>query len=325
MPSPTPPTISLPITLTIEELQNQIAHLQQLVNGLSAQPQPTSTNNSSKLKVAPPDLYDGTPSNLETFISQLALYLFNKGYSDHDRISFSLSYMKGGTAGPWAKQKVQEFIKNDGISQTYVDFLKELRETFGDPDPASTARHKLNLLKQGSQSVDEYVAKFREYKDDTGYNDAALVEHFEKGLNSALVDKIYALPEMPSTLKDWISWSTKLDRQWRQREVKKKAAGNFNTTKPNNTPRQTSNFAPFVNPPKAVTPSKEPDVVPMEVDSGWRRVASKPIVCYKCRKPGHIAKHCVSSVDVNSMDYDALKAFIKEELDKEKEPKKEGF
>jgi predicted metal-binding transcription factor (methanogenesis marker protein 9) len=97
-----------------------------------------------------------------------------------------------------------------------------------------------------------------------------------------------------------------------------------------NNPRQSSNtFSSASTSTKSTSkvaiPSKEPDVVPMEVDSGWKRVSGKSIVCYKCRKPGHIAKNCVSSVDINSMDYDTLKAYMKEELKKEQEPKKEGF
>lgn len=328
MSSPSHPDIPLPTQLnTIQELQNQIAQLQQMVNGLSAQPPTTQTISTPSIKVAPPDIFDGTSSDLETFLSQLTLYIFGKRVQeDYDKIFLGLSYMKGGIAGPWAKQKVQKYLKKGGVDQTYDNFTKELRETFGDPDPAGTARHKLNLLKQGSQTVDEYVAKFREYQDDTKYNDAALVEHFERGLNSALVDKIYALPVMPTTLKDWISWSTKLDRQWRQREAKKKAAGSLTMSKPNAS-RQSSSMSPSVTNPisKVAAPSKEPDVVPMEVDSGWKRVTAKSIVCYKCRKPGHIAKNCASSVDINSMDYDTLKAYMKEELEKEKEPKREGF
>ncbi|TDL28997.1 hypothetical protein BD410DRAFT_42 [Rickenella mellea] len=153
MSSPSNPDIPLPPSLpTIEELQNQIALLQQLINGLSAQTPSTQTAPSPALKVAPPDIFDGTPNSLKTFLSQLALYMFGKRVQDDsDRISLALSYMKGGTAGPWAKQKVQQFLKMKEIKQTYDDFAKELRETFGDPDPAGTARHKLNLLKQGAQ------------------------------------------------------------------------------------------------------------------------------------------------------------------------------
>src|SRR4029078_9634646 len=106
---------------------------------------------------------------------------------------------------------------------TWEEFQAEIRKTFGDPNPASTARHKLSQLKQGSHTADEYVASFKELKGDTGYNDTALVEKFEQGLNSSLVDKIYALPEMPTTLEEWMSWAMRLDRQWRQREATKRA------------------------------------------------------------------------------------------------------
>ena len=79
-------------------------------------------------------------------------------------------------------------------------------------------------------TCDEYVAQFRTLKGDTGYNNAALVEKFEKSLNSTLVDKIYALPEMPCTLDGWILWALKLDRQWRQRLAKKSVRSTVTAT-----------------------------------------------------------------------------------------------
>ena len=82
-------------------------------------------------------------------------------------------------------------------------------------------------LRQGNHSADKYVASFKELKDDTRYNTAALIEKFEQGLNPVLADKIYPLPEMPTTLNSWISWAIKLNRQWRQREANKKLLGQF--------------------------------------------------------------------------------------------------
>ena len=275
--------------------------------------------------MATPDNFDGSSSKADTFLSQLALYFHGRRVnSDDDKVILALSYMKGGTAGPWAKLKVKEFTK-EGVCD-WDTFVAEFQGTFGDPNPAGTARHKMNQLRQGNHSADEYVASFRELKDDTRYNTAALIEKFEQGLNPVLADKIYALPEMPTTLDSWISWAIKLDRQWRQREANKKLLGQFPkaTSLPSKPIKNNSNSTPAPSSQQSANQSKQTDVVPMDIDSGWKSV--RPLVCFKCRKPGHKAIHCRSQVDINSMDFEALKAFMKEEIQKEeKQTEKKDF
>ena len=103
------------------------------------------------------------------------------------------------------------------MTPSWDEFLTEFKSIFGDPDPASSARYKMNHLKQGAMTCDEYVSAFRALVTESGLNDTALVEKFENGLNSGLIDKIYNLPEMLVTLKGWMTWACKLDRQWRKR------------------------------------------------------------------------------------------------------------
>jgi hypothetical protein len=304
--------------ISIEDLQKQIQALQQALSSLNTQPKSSPRG----LKVAPPDPFDGTLSNTETFLSQLILYFAGKKHElpgDLDKITFALSYMKGGTAGPWAKKKVKEFaaVSPKTVDQTWDQFRDEFLSVFGDPDPAGTAREKMEHLKRGNQTADEYIAKFRELKDDTGYNDAVLVDRFEKGLNSALVDKIYALPEMPQTLDCWVLWATRLDRQWRKRETRRKAGGTSPIAK-QLTRLSTSTSMP---PPRSPAVTQLPQVVPMEVDAGKKNFRS--ILCYKCRKTGHIARNCPSTVNINSMDFEELKSYMKEVIAKEESP--EGF
>ena len=206
---------------------------------------------------------------------------------------------------------------------SWDSFVTAFKEAFGDPDPAGTAQFKMEMLKQGTQTADEYVASFNELKADTGFNDVAL-DRFQKGLNQALVDKIYNLPEMPSTLSGWIHWATKLDRQWRQREARKKMTASSTSQKTSPASQKPNKSPPFtqtISVPSASAVNQQPDAIPMEIDSGWKKV--RPLICFKCRKPGHMARQCPSTVNINSMDYDSLKAFMKEEIAKEKTAKEE--
>jgi hypothetical protein len=303
-----------PIPPTIQQLQQQVAELQAYLSSLQHQNQIQPPLKG--IKVAPPDTFDGIQSQTDSFLSQLALYFTGKRrdfQDDQDKIIFALSYMKGGTAGPWAAEIVRQYQVGTPVYESWESFREDLLAAFGDPDPASTARFKMDQLKQGNHPVEEYVASFKALTSKTKYNDAAHVEKFERGLNSALVDKIYSLPEMPTTLAGWMAWATKLDRQWRQREARKKTVGSPPT------PRQ---FKPITPPSRTPQAAKEPDVVPMEIDSGRKRIG--PLICYKCRKPGHIARNCQSPVDIRVMDYEAIKALVKEDL-KNQESQKEGF
>ena len=290
------------------------------------------SNPASFVKVATPEPFDGSMSKAESFLSQCLLYFYGRGITgDFNRVICALSFMKSGNADKWARMKIQQLDPNFCEEVSWEVFVSEFRATFGDPNPGATARHKMNQLKQGTNTADQYVADFRLLVQDTEYNDAALVEKFQNGLNSSLVDRIYNLPQMPSTLDGWISWALRLDRQWRQRESTKRTSVNpfskqslspQTPARPQAKPFHSSPSVSSPPPAPQSTPAqqKSSDVVPMEVDSGWKSV--RPLVCFKCRKPGHKAVNCRSNVNINAMDYEEMKNHFREKILKEEEEKK---
>ncbi len=53
--------------------------------------------------------------------------------------------------------------------------------------------------------------------------DVALGEAFKRGFELLSLQRIYALPTMPTTLVEWKEWSRKLDRQYREAQIFQKA------------------------------------------------------------------------------------------------------
>ena len=54
--------------------------------------------------------------------------------------------MKGGTAGPWAAEVVRQYHNsaNKALYKDWESFMTDLTTIFGDPDPAGTARFKMD-------------------------------------------------------------------------------------------------------------------------------------------------------------------------------------
>ena len=289
---------------------------------------PPLSSHVVNLKVATPDPFTGDDlAKSEEFINSLHLYFFGKqGLTDEQKVTFALSYMKGGRAGRWSKNKIKEYSKLKK-APSFDEFLDEFREMFSDPDPMETARHKLSHLKQGNKSAEDYVADFKEVMDETGFNDAALAHMFERGLSKQLVRNItLSLPaaQAPQSLKQWMTLAVESDRFYRRMEGKHGFIASSNSTTsnqpkppPHQPPRQT---VPPVKPSPSAS-SSSADVVPMEVDTTRKRVG--PRVCFKCRKPGHIARDCQSKFDINALDYEGLKAHIRKEMEEEAKRTKE--
>src|SRR6266404_8957711 len=114
------------LTAQVVALQAQLAHHSQS----PPLPQPSAAPT--------PTPFSGTQDDLDRFKAECSLYLSMRSAKFTDEwssILFVLLYMKGGSTGPWATQKINRILDAaNSASTTWVEFMRELDEMFADPN-----------------------------------------------------------------------------------------------------------------------------------------------------------------------------------------------
>src|SRR5260221_6104225 len=147
------------LTAQILALQVQLACCRQSPPPAPAQPSAAPPPPPKPPKVSTPSPFSGAQDDLDHFKAECSLYLSMRCSKFPDKRSnalFILSYMKGGSAGPWATQKINSILF-DAQEVTWARFIEELDEMFADPNCQATARRKLATLCQGDSSVEELI------------------------------------------------------------------------------------------------------------------------------------------------------------------------
>ena len=279
-------------------------------------------------KIATPDIYSGDRSQWRQFKAQCQLYIdtrFSEFPDDRAKVSFMLSYMKGGMAGPWALNFLTSHANPHVPYPMYPNFLLELEVAFGDPNPGVTARTKLANLKMVSGSCEKYITKFDILAAEAGLNDTGLADHFQRGLDPDILKQIYSVEHLPTTYLGFKTLALRFDNQKRNYESLFKAITptpasnhsrshgtssfggssrlNTNSNQPaSNAIQPTSKF--YSNPTVPPTPSQGP--WPMDVDGVRSRLVNGKLpkeelerrltnnLCTYCGSPGHIRDACPS-------------------------------
>ena len=122
-----------------------------------------------------------------------------------------------------------------------------------------------------------------------------------------------------------------LDRQWRrakqEAEYYNRMTNNVCTTQPRNNAGQYDN-----KPATPAAAAKDPNAMDVDrqqrrqtVGQGQSQQQQLPLICFKCRKPGHLARNCRSKMDIRAMTYEELVEAVKEDINLKEATKKTDF
>ncbi|KAG2084740.1 uncharacterized protein F5147DRAFT_525622, partial [Suillus discolor] len=142
----------------------------------------------------------------------------------------------------------------------------------------------LEALRQGSSSVPEYAAAFKQKAAHTSFSDYNQRQKFRTGLQDRIKVQLAHVPYSgKDTLKKLIEHAIQIGRNFKELDADKKKTTWW-------IPRQGPK-----TPEYKAGPSKDSDT--MDIDSGRQRGAPKPqgktgsFKCYRCGEEGHMARN----------------------------------
>jgi hypothetical protein len=296
---------------------------------MAAQPTVALKNTS---KVNPPRDFDGDVANTNNFIREVKLYkrLKPDDFSDDDGwLYWALSYMRGSKfVEAWAAAVMDENDKTnpDPASEYFIAdwdaFIAKVKNVFGDPDEAGTAREDLKGLRQkDNETVDQFFFRFREVASKTKSSPEDLFEEFKSKVKGYLATRVASHDPEPSTLANWAKKAAAIERQLKKNPAtstllsrgkgssQRQSSGprvSFNPRSPDgprvsfSSPSSTSTqgpsqgFAPSISQGYRPGPSR---IGPSDQSAG--RMSS--ITCWFCKKQGHISSKCPDKKSISAM------------------------
>ncbi|PFH45019.1 hypothetical protein AMATHDRAFT_163743 [Amanita thiersii Skay4041] len=143
----------------------------------------------------------------EAFINACQLYISAKPHEFATlqiKIMWVLGFMQSGM-GTTVLGSVYGIYDHPG--STHPDpielLYQDIYKAFRDPNKQATAIQEITTIKQGIKSGEEHVQVFKQCYMCSGYGETASIHKFKRSLNTPLLDKIMAVPDLPTTLKKW--------------------------------------------------------------------------------------------------------------------------
>ena len=243
------------------------------------------TTRVTERKIRQPSDFDGNRDDAQNFLLTCRTYLrLNKDLytTDEEKIIFVISFMVGGSAGPFKDALEMEAYTIDPTTSaekgfgTFKDFLKKFQEAFEPLNPVESAINKMKALQQ-TGTADDYISAFRPLAIRSGITTlSVLTDYFLSGLSTGLVRDILRAHTLPTDIDGYYKLAAQLDMQWRKgnelAKAKKPAAGSTTSS---------------------TTANKQPGAVKLrKLTDDERTKLRKEGRCFRCREVGHVSFDC---------------------------------
>lgn len=195
--------------------------------------------------------------------------------------------MNEGDAASWKEQLLEEASALPMFDLgTWKNFKKDLIEAFEPYDAPGDALDEIKALRMGNDSIEEHIAKFKMLRTKSGLDETspAVIDYFRETLNIPLQRKLLTMENPPKTLKDWYTWASKLDNNFRkmQRIMGRTRQGKTDSGKKKEETSRRWNFT-----------RKDPNAMDVDaITTEERDEMMKKGLCFRCKEPGHISKDC---------------------------------
>ncbi|ESK80940.1 hypothetical protein Moror_15870 [Moniliophthora roreri MCA 2997] len=253
-----------------------------------------------EVKAALPRAFTGSRGEAKRFLREVLIYvaLNPKAFpDDRSKKLFLLSYMTDGAGEFWKNDKADLLLAFDPEAEkvTWSEFLDDFRTSFEPLDPALKAQLELKDLKM-KERADEYSYQFTYLAKQTGYNDAAQIVAFKRGLPKSLVFKIMTRPEgAPATIKEWIDAAILFDESYKQ------ALEYGRTWDDEHGGKKQRNFR------------KKEDVAIKQISEIDRKEYMSKGLCFRCGRAGHRIKECPDTPKKDERKKEEPKKMTREE------------
>ena len=277
----------------LEEAERKIKQLEEeasVAKGLKTLDIYEDDDEDISIKVAKPEPFDGKPEKAEAFLAacDLVFKTQTKRFAGtKSKVYYVLSYCNQGSALLWKENVLQDmrFISDDIAAIQVKDkcdawpaFKTIFRTLWKGPSARQEAQVELQNIRQGTDSVQEYITRFSLTAKETGFNEETKIVFFKRGLKDVIKQRIFDSGNIPTSLREWGQRAQTIDTAWRVSQMERKGTG-----KPN---WENKGRLRFTKPE-----GQQRERLPPEVYQKRRKEG----LCYICGNKGHLAKDCYSA------------------------------